>query len=358
MPKTKVEIFCTSNAHFLQRVYTGLRMLEQQGEVDLFPRYAQDRWSSLGFASLAWPMNLLVRINDAKLVLFDLNDNGEIWWEDLHRVDYYFKRSFCAQAIGPEQAYRKVFPFGLNYVTYERNPSWFSLQRIRLEKNAWQKLRAALKTLGWLRLFSGRLYRPTLENCQAEPDFSLPPAVIFMTRLWDPKKQSGIGREIAEANNAMRVACLRKLRQAWGPRFIGGLDPARYAYTPREFADCLVPHASWSAQGNYFQRLRQVPIAVDTRGLANSIGYKFAEYLAFSRAIVAEKQCFQAPGLAAGQHYLEFTTADECVEKVALLMNDEALRHKLMAASQAYYQHYLPADVAMRRMLSTVLAQA
>ena len=358
MSKIKVDIYCTSNSHFLQWIYTGFRMLDQQCEVELSYRIYKDHLPSPRLESLSYPMNLLVKVNDSKLVLFDMNDDGEIWKNDLEQVDFYFKRSFSAERIGAELAYKKIFPLGLSYVNYERIPSLFSIKRIFLERTPGKIVKSAIKTLGLFQLFSPRLYRQHVGNSHAEPDISLPPAVIFMTRLWNPKKYQGVNREIAEANNALRVACIRSLRGAFGDRFMGGLDPGRYAYSLPEFEDCLVKDASLCFQGNYIRLLKQYPIAVYTRGLANATGYKFGEYIAFSKAIVSEKLVFEAPGLESGKHYLEFSNAEECVAAVSALMNNENLRRKMMKQSQEYYQQYLPPDVAMRRILSIVLGDA
>ena len=353
-PKNKVEIFCCSNSIQLQLIYTGLRMLEEQGDLELSYQFYNYLQPAQALEALAWPPNLLVRLNDSKLLLFDMNDNNELWQEDLGKVDFYFKRGFSAQEVGPELAYKKVFPFGLNYMVYERHPGWFSLRRVPLEKTISQMIKSGIRTLGWLNWCSARNYRAHVGNLYAEPDPALPARVIFMTRLWDPAKYRGAGREITEAINEMRAACIRQLRQEFGPRFMGGLAPG--GYMPPRFADCRLKEASQSYQGNYLRLLKQYPIAVASTGLANSTGFKFAEYLAFSRAIVAEKLHYEAPGLEAGKHYLEFSNAEQCVEAVSTLMNDELLRFKMMEQAHAYYQEYLRPDVAVRRALAIALA--
>lgn len=353
-PKTKVEIFCTSNAHFLQRLYTGFQILAQQGEIDLSYRLDPGRRTSPPLESLLWSMNLLVKIN-GKLVLFDLNDDSKLWQADLEQVDFYFKRSFSAEIAG-ELAYRKVFPAGLSYVVYERYPSWFALRRIILEPTWIGRLKELIRTLGVFNLFPGRLYRVDVAHCHAAPDLSLPPAVIFMTRFWDPDQFEGLNREIVQANNGMRAACVRQLRREFGPRFLGGFGRAYQAETPREYADCLVAETRQTRPGNYLRLMRQYPIAVDTRGL-NTSGHKFAEYLAFGRAIVSEKKVFEVPGLTAGKHFLEFTTPEACVQQVATLMENAALRQQLMTQAYAYYQEYMPPEVSLRRILATVTGQ-
>jgi hypothetical protein len=60
------------------------------------------------------------------------------------------------------------------------------------------------------------------------------------------------------------------------------------------------------------------------------------------------------PNLQTGQHYLEFTNPDECVEQVSRLMQDETLRRQLMTQAYAYYLENMPADVSLRRLLEIV----
>jgi hypothetical protein len=104
--------------------------------------------------------------------------------------------------------------------------------------------------------------------------------------------------------------------------------------------------------------LRQYPIGIATTGLFNSIGWKFAEYIGFSRAIVSEKLNFEAPGLESGKHYLGFTTLDECVEAVSTLMNDKDLCAQMMIRNHEYYQTYLRPDRMVWNALSTALEQS
>jgi hypothetical protein len=351
MSKIKCELFCRSNSNHIELIYTGFRWLEQQGKIDISYHILRHLPPDFPTSSIH---HLIVKVNGTKLILFDMLDIGDINPETLHRMDFYFKRSFNATAIGPELAYRKVFPLGLSYKVYEKYPSWFSFNRIFLEGTIGKMAKFTIRNIftPFSSLFPAH-YRPHCDNCFAEPDPSLPAGIIFMARLWDPSRALPNLRYEREVMNAMRVDCIRKLRQEFGSHFMGGL--AHDEYTSRYFADCLLQDNRLSEIGNYVRLLRNYPIGVATNGLTNSIGWKFAEYVAFSRAVVSEKLCFEAPGLEAGKHYLEFTTADECVEAASRLMGDKQLLTEMMINNQKYYQTFLRPDLLVWNAISTAL---
>jgi hypothetical protein len=354
MPSIKCEIHCHSNISHLQQVYTGFRMLEQQGKVKLSYRILGRVPPGPPWSALSRPARLLVRVDQAGWLLFDMADSGEMGNEDLDPEDFCFKRSFSESTIGPLLAHKKIFPYGLNYEIYERHPSWFSVRRLVLAKTPKELAGSVIKTLGLLNLSPSRFYRLHIGNGQAQPDPSLPPGVIFMTRLWDPSKFDKPQRDAIDAINLMRAACVRKLKKAFGHRFMGGLLPD--GYSSRHFAAEMVAEGRLCDMGRYIRLLRRYPIGVATTGLWNSIGFKFAEYMAFSRAIVSEKLHYEAPGLEAGRHYLEFATADECVTAVSTLMDDRQLCHQMMERNHQYYEAYLRPDKLVWNALAIILA--
>ena len=351
MSKIKCELFCHSNSQYLELLYTGFRLLEQQRKIELSYHISKNQLPDLPHLS---PVELLVKVNNTKLLLFDLLDFGDIYKDWPHQIDFLFKRSFSARMIGPELAYKKVFPLGLGYAIYEKYPSWFSLRRVFLEESAGVMAISFIRTLlGPYNSLHPRLYRLHIDNCGIEPDPSLPAGVIFMARLWDPAKSVPKYRSGREEVNLKRVDCIRKLRKEFGSRFMGGLKYDEYSL--RYFPDCLRPDVRLSAYGDLMRLLRQYPIGVETTALHDSTGWKFGEYVAFSRAIVSEKLCFEAPGLEVGKHYLEFTTTDECVEAVSTLMNDKKLRVQMMERNHEYYQTYLRPDKLVWNALSIAL---
>jgi hypothetical protein len=351
--KIKCELYCRSNSSFLQQIYTGFRLLEQQRKIELSYRINKNQLVDI-VDHVHEHVQLLVQVNDTKLLLFDNGDFGEINEECLSKLDIQFKRSFSAKTVGPELAYKKVFPLGLAYPVYEKYPSRFSLNRMLLDESAVHMAKSFVKTfLSSCSSFFPRLFRLHTDNCYANPEPSLPSRVIFMTRLYDPSTTKPKYRSFVEAINNTRVNIIRKLRQEFGSHFQGGL--ALDDYSSRYFTDCLLTDARLSIYGNYIRLMRQYPIGIATTGLHGSIGWKFAEYVAFSHAIVSEKLHFEAPGLEAGKHYLEFTSADECVDAVSTLMDDKDLRAQMMERNHEYYQIYLRPDRLVWNALSIAL---
>jgi hypothetical protein len=352
MSTIKCELFCGSDNSQMQIIYTGFRWLEKQGKIELSYHNCKKTVHS----------EVLVKVNDSIYLFFETKDSGfgATDKERLRQSDYLFKRCFSAKDIGPEIAYKKAFPLGLTYVVYEKYPSRFSLQRAFLRDSFGKKAIGIFRALlGPANSLHPRLFRLHVDNCCAEPDPSLPAGVIYMARLWAPSANTladPVFRAQREALNLMRVECIRKLKKEFGSRFMGGL--AHNAFSARYFPDCLFQDAGISAFGNCMRLLRQYPIGVATAGLRKSTGYKFAEYMAFSKAIVSEKLYYEVPGLEKGKHYLEFTTADECVEGVSTLMEDKDLRTKMMYANHDFYQAQLRPDMLVWNALNLALEQS
>jgi hypothetical protein len=97
-------------------------------------------------------------------------------------------------------------------------------------------------------------------------------------------------------------------------------------------------------------------IGVVTVGLHGSIGWKLAEYVTASRAIVTEPLDRVVPGpFVSPANYLEFRTPAECVARVRLLFDDRVLRNRMMAANRSYYLSWLRPDSLVMRTLEIAL---
>ncbi len=344
-------LLCYSNIEHLQILFTGFRLLEKSGVINLTYQFPSQPSSHLPTPS---PADLLVEVNNSKTILFDMVDFGEIHAEKVDQVDFYFKRSYSPGLVPDNQAFKKVFPLGLMYCVEEEFPSRFALARMGLEKDRKKRAEAILKDFGsFFGNLNPRLFRLDPTNCSCPPDPSLPPGVIFMSALWDPDTTKPKYQSERVQINEMRVQCVRMLRKEFGRLYMGGLIPNDYA--KKNFPDCMVENASSTIFGNYIKLLKKYPIGVATTGLHHSIGWKFGEYVAFSRAIVSERLHYEAPGLQASEHYLEFTTPDECVESVAKLFADKSLRDEMMEANHRYYEKYLRPDQLVWNALSIAL---
>jgi hypothetical protein len=118
----------------------------------------------------------------------------------------------------------------------------------------------------------------------------------------------------------------------------------------------LPPEAT--SQKNYLQTLKSFPICVATTGLHRSNGWKLAEYVAFSKAILTEKLAFEVPGrFKPERNYLEFSSPDDCVHCALRLIEDRSLRLALMRNNAAYFQLYLRPDRLIQNALTAALQQ-
>jgi len=111
-----------------------------------------------------------------------------------------------------------------------------------------------------------------------------------------------------------------------------------------------------SRKKHYLRLVKSADVAVATTGLRGSNGWKLAEYIAASRAVVCETPRHAATGgFGPGTHYLAFENPVECVAAVEELLADDLLRGRMMAASQEYYRRSLRPDVLVGNSLQRAL---
>jgi hypothetical protein len=285
--------------------------------------------------------HLRVILNDRLTLYYDMHDCGEILPEHRENVDFYFKRSFADDIVSHYPEKDKIFPFGFNYPVFRDSFDRFSIERSKLYEGK-TRLKSFVRGIG-LTTFAGK-HPQDVANFEDLPKFDAEPNVIFMTRAWNPDKiENKTKREETEQINLERARCVGLLRKEFGTKFFGGL--AIDDYSQKNFKEFLLPNESISNQKAYLKTLKKSPIAVTTKGLCNSNGWKLAEYIALSKAVVSEKLHYQPGGdFAENRNYLRFNSPDECVEKAVNLFEDKNLRSELMQNNFDYYQNFLRPD--------------
>lgn len=357
------KLLCHSSVPHLEQLRTGFELLCANGIIELTlerrappvadPHAAQH----LRHAEAA---HLMVEVRAAHLDLrlhFDTHDAMEISADRLRECDHYFKRSYSARhvvEVHPGDAHR-IHPLGLNYLVF---PDRVTLPALRLSLGLAGSLREKTRCMQRALDTGNRLaFHPRLRDMQAFPDYRQEPRVLFMTTAYDPYNVADRAPEKIEEYercNDIRAACIRRLRRELGPRFHGGFEHNRY--TRRAYPDLLLDDPADTRKHNYLRLLARFPIGVATTGLHDSIGWKFAEYVAFAKAIVTEPLRYEVPGnLRAGRHYLEFETPDDCVDRCLALLGDAAMRAEMMTSNAAYYQHYVRPDMLVMNALLTAL---
>jgi hypothetical protein len=300
-------------------------------------------------------MHLRVIVNGSTRIYYDTHDGPEIDEAAADEVDLYLKRSYASAHV-PDRLKGKVHPLGLNYAVYQEGVDLFEIRRALAFQPSGQarlKLLARLVGRGFSMKAVTQGYRPTVAKMQAPPCPQDPPRVLFMARAWDPFDQLDRAPQRQEeraAINETRARCVLLLRKEFGPAFSGGFKHTEYAL--KHYRHVLLEDPARASKRNYVELLAAHPICVATTGLHGSIGWKFAEYVAFSKAIVSERLNYEVPGdMVENRNYLEFRTPEECVEKAVELYRDAERRRAMMEANHHYYLEYLRPDQLILRTL-------
>jgi hypothetical protein len=348
-------LYVASDAAHLKQVFTGFAMLAKRGIIKLKQQFVGSNFRSL--SGVPWsgadaPPTLVASVG-GKRICYNTADAGTINRELLASVDYYYKRSYDpayirANVAPAEQG--KVLPLGLNYAVESSGFDRYRIERARLHRGT-ARIRSALKGIAIDRVVPGLAATERLTSLEWPPSPEATPRVLFQSRLWDPDAiQDQSQRDVVRQLNERRVLCVKVLREAFGSRFSGGM--AREPYAMRHFPESLLPETLSPAKREYLSLLPDHPICVSTTGLQRSIPWKFAEYVAFSRAIVTEKLEYGVPGdFTAGANYLEFETPEQLLSAVTSLVDDPARRIQMMERNREYYRRYLRPDVMVLNSL-------
>jgi hypothetical protein len=295
--------------------------------VGLHPEF-DPRYTSLLLAGLRRCGKVVLRKTDAvgghamvrvesggRKFLVDLWDHSNGWDEPgLAWCDVYLKRSLAA-------AREKVVPFGMNY---GGRGTLSALQAARVR--------------GDLRKAVDLMRRPHWKDYENPPEGRFEDVVLLQTRLWDEEEcpgDTGINEE--------RVELVSALKAGLGDRFRGGLIDNALA---RKMAPQLIANGP-TKQRDYVRWQMSAKVAVYTRGLFGSVGFKMAEYLASSKCIVSEPiSCVFPTPLVDGKHLTVFRDTKECIElcRAALM----AGRDRQRDAWSYYSEHVRLAADAMK----------
>ena len=346
-------LYQSSGPH-LQQLYTGFLMLHQSGAI----RLSQERRNT----KTAYPSEAqhlrdashahLDAIIDGKTKIhFDTHDGPDIATGELDDCDIYFKRSYLPSLIAtlpPEQRSR-IEPLGLNYRVLPNSVDWFAARR-GLALRDQPVARALREALDAGNSFG---YKPRLAKMESPPEPNAEPRVLFLAATYDPYDDPGRTQDKIEDRisvNETRASCIRLLKSALGERFTGGF--ARSPFARERYPDLIVPDDA-TAQASYIATMRSHPICVATTGLHGSIGWKLAEYVAFSKAIMTETLLYAVPGdFGPGRNYLEFASPEDCAAAAVRLVEQSDLRERLMLNNAAYYRACVRPDALVANALA------
>lgn len=330
------KLFLESNAEHCQQVYTGFADLAAEKVINLEIIHSNYTVSSYGKAVVK------VILNNRYTIIYDLYDGKELLEiQKIDKIDFYFKRSFDREYVQKLGLLHKVYPYGLNYLVYSKNTFW--IKRTNFKNDFINSLKTLIRSNKFLSKNLNILdsyYTCDVRNFEKMPLIDSNPKILFLTQTWKPDHVSDSAKkEERIIINNTRAKIIRILREAYGKNFIGGFKDDEY--TRKNYRDCIVPKYMTN-KNDYLKHMHSASICIATSGLEKSIGWKFAEYVAASKAIVTERLHFELPGLfVEGKNYLEFTSYDECVSSINKLIEDRHLRYTMMQANHEYYQSYV-----------------
>lgn len=331
-----IQLTIPSHIEHLSQILAGFLILREQGAHVEFRDVSRE-----GTHPLAGLPVLLMEYRGLRVVydLWDGYQDPAGMRKALECCDVYFKRSFSREknlALFPDMA-DKMYPLGLNYhLVYPGDP---------IQEPIWKALAKPL-----LGRTPDRYFRPQIFEGEPEPE-TAQSNILFQTRLWDPNDPSLSQEENRQREriNAERMEIIRTLRSRYGERFYGGLNDTPLS---RSLAPELIIPSRFTERKRYLHLVHQCGICIGTVGLHDSIGWKTGEYVAAARAIVHDPMCYEVPGdFAEGKNYLEFRSAQQCIDQVAQLVESPQKRRAMQEANRAYYQQYLRPDRLVKNTL-------
>ena len=353
MSLIKVILLSHSNSRHLQQIYTGFKMLNDQNLIQLEQKIVDRLCFNIDKQYLKNADHAILRVilyyNGMEIkICYDTHDSFEIIPEYASESDFYFKRSYLASYVKSYKVQRvKIFPLGLYYLIFSDKVDKFYF---------WRNLK--VDHLNIIYALKRTIYPyPKLSHLESFPQYFLKPKVIFQTTAHDPydikdRPQEKIEERIKLAE--FRASCIRYLRKELKNKAIVGF--VHNKFTKRKYPDLLLDDPKAGQKRNYLNLLKQIPICVTTTGLHGSIGAKFSEYIALSKAIVTEPLNYSVPGnLTEGQNYLTFSSPEDCVTKCIELITNKELMKEMMYNNYVYYHSFLKPDKLVLNTLNIVL---
>ncbi len=378
MSVRKVRVYPLSDGQFTSQIYAGLFDLAHTGEIELEftsrpkVKISERRdWGSKTNHRLVY-LELTERDREPIKICYDMLDGPAIIsMNGIELCDVYFKRSYLPsyldmnldmselyahyegwQTEHPEWK-SKILPYGLNcpcrsefefaglrrYLAFMAATKAYRESPIRIAKLLIKKTLASFRK------------NTTSGPIEVMPTVASEPLILFQTRVFNPRDHV-FSDEIVELNKA-RVETIEALRQSFGNQFIGGLMPDDFAR--KHYPGLITRHGS--SRKEYLELVRRCQVVVFTRGIRQSIGWRFPEYLAASRCIVTEPLLYHLPTpLLDGVNFLSFKSPEQCIISCRKLLNDPDLAQNMRAANFSYYEDNVKPAALVRRTLDAASA--
>lgn len=360
-------IYGSKTEFHLSQILAGFQLLSNSKklkfEIEFNPEYIK-----LNYIHIA---TIEVVLNRTYKIVYDLADGYQSFHDFprfdkiLDKVDYYFKRSTSNRFNKSLVNKDKIKPLGLNYRVSCRNNDFDKL--INSGTDLFDRVKKYLEYLRYYKRFESEFFYRKFENSidSAASDYKL----LYNVRLYDSSTISLNGIKKAYTNlddnthdsiynewkndldtvTRQRIAIVRVLKETFGNQFEGGIT--RDAFSEKLVPDLLLPSDN-SNKFNYLKKIKGNYVCISSVGLHQSIGWKFGEYVASSRAILTDSLQYDLPGnFKENTNYLVYNNSNELIDNAKNLIENPNLIHEIEKNNFEYYNHFVRPD----KMISNTL---
>ena len=338
------------NSH-LNILYAGFNALKRNGLINLS---YQHRTKPI----LEGKPIVEVIVNNELRIIYDTLD-GFNWIPDSESANFeFFKRYFDADAYFKRSYHPmltrisdlRIYPLGLYY----RVDPEFELTFRNFYRHIKHKTRNTLLTRRILGLDRNDLTYREIASSPTPTGFNREPRILFYARLWDPTKgDTQEQKNEREKMNAHRIEIVKACKREFNRYFTGGIQQSS---TTEHVDQSLLVSSKKLRREEYIKKVHTSSICIASQGLHQSIGAKFGEYVASSRAIVTEPLAFVPTGeLREGTNYLSFHSISELLEKLEKLCSNSPEVENMMINNHNYYNNFLRPDQLVLNSLNTCI---
>lgn len=354
------------NTHISQ-IVAGYKMLEKQGILKIESAQPCRTFRS----SRNYEHNSIVEVEiGEKTIAYDMADGYQsmhrldVWDKELERLDFYFKRSCDSKRHTGMKNADKIKPLGLNYLCSCRGNPY---DNFVFNGHSLGELK---KYLIYLKTKKNNIYDYSVfeSNGQHYDDYKL----LFLTRLWD---SSGISaqsikrtypyltdtqaKEEAERwkfsldkATKDRIKYVKALRKVYADKVIAGVSSDLFS---QKICPELIVDSSLTERHKYLAEIKKNYVCITSEGLHQSIGWKFAEFVAAGKAIITEPLAYETVGgLEKNRNYLIYNDTESLLASCERLMNNADAVHEMERQNEEYYNNHLRPDKVILDSLNTV----
>lgn len=360
-------VFGNYKEDHLSQIIAGYELLKQQKKIKLKVEFNPDYIKKKYIHSAT----IEVRINDEYIICYDLADgyqsfhNMDNFDSILENIDFYFKRSSNDFENRTLKNKSKIKPLGLNYPVSCRN-NYYDKYHENPE-NKVQYIKNYYKYLRYYKRFQSNYFYNKFENTPNKLDTNY--KLLYNVRLYNPDQiklfniqkayptLSEIGakqvfekwRNDLSLITKQRIEIVKTLKDNFEDKFIGGVLEDDYSIKVAK--DLILPNDLYN-KNNFMKMIKENYVSITSVGLHGSIGWKFGESVAASRAILTDSLQYDLPGnFKENTNYLVYNNSNELIDNAKNLIENPNLIHEIEKNNFEYYNHFVRPD----KMISNTL---